>query len=368
MSLQLHWFLPSHGDGREAARGTVSGARSVRREPDIGYLAQVAQAADRLGFASVLTPMGLYCEDPWLVAAALSGQTERLAFMVAFRPGFLSPTLAAQMAATLQRMSNGRLLLNVVTGGDADEQHRYGDWLDHDQRYDRTEEFLSVLRGAWEGRKFDFTGTHYRVAGAVVTRPPDTLPTLFLGGSSVAAMRAAARHVDVYLTWGEPPPALAEQAAKAHVLAAAEGRSLQIGTRFHVISRDTAAEAWAEADRITAGLDPALVARAQKRFQHSESEGQRRMAALHGGDTDSLEIYPNVWAGHGLVRQGAGVALVGSHEEVADRIEEYHSLGVNHLILSGQPHLEEAYWFGEGVMPLLRRRGLLDDAVDRNVS
>jgi alkanesulfonate monooxygenase len=363
MHLRLHWFIPSHGDGRHlsAARNATAGhtARAARRDPDISYLAEVARAADRVGFEGALTPMGLFCEDPWLVAAALAGQTRRLKFMVAFRPGLLSPTLAAQMAMTLQRLSGGRLLLNVVVGGDPDEQHRYGDWLPHDERYARAGEFLEIMRGAWRAEPVDFKGEHYHVTGATVVRP-STPPLVFLGGSSDVSQQVAAAHADVYLAWGEPPDAMRALLDGARAVAGAAGRDdLEFGTRFHVIARDSSAEAWAEAGAILDGLDPSLVERSQRRFQRSESEGQRRTAALHGGRTDNLEVYPNVWLGYGLVRPGAGATLVGSHEEVAERIEEFHALGLTHLILSGQPHVEEAYWFGEGVMPLLRKRGLL---------
>jgi len=319
----------------------------------------VAGASDRLGFTSVLVPFGMFCEDPWLVTAALARQTERLKFMVAFRPGLMSPTLAAQMAATAQRLSGGRLLINVVIGGDSDEQRRYGDWLDHDQRYARSEEFLAVMRGAWSGEPFDYDGDCYRVRGARVARPPVPVPEIYLGGSSYSARRAAAQYADVYLAWGEPPDRMAELVGQAREAAVAAGRQLRIGTRFHVISRDTADEAWAQAEALVSDLDPKMVQAAQGRFAKAESEGQRRAAQLHGGGLDRLEVYPNVWAGYGLVRPGAGVALVGSHDEVADRIGEYHALGLDDFILSGQPHVEEAYWVGEGVLPLLRERGLL---------
>ena len=126
---------------------------------------------------------------------------------------------------------------------------------------------------------------------------------------------------------------------------------------MHTINRDTSAEAWAEADRLLAAMDPASIARAQEGLRRSESEGQRRMLALHRGESADLEIHPNVWAGIGLVRGGAGTALVGSHEEVADRIEEYADLGIDEFVLSGYPHLESAYWFGEGVLPILAARG-----------
>jgi alkanesulfonate monooxygenase len=363
MSLQLHWFIPSHGDGRDVARAVDK--RDLRREPDIRYLAQVARAADQVGFTGVLTPTGLFCEDAWLVAAALAAETERLKFMVALRPGLASPTMVANMVATYQRMSGNRLLLNVVTGGDPDEQRRFGDWLTHDQRYDRADEFLTVMLGALAGTPFDHTGEHYQVRAAMVARPPEQLPQLFLGGSSDAAKRVAGRHVDVHLTWGERPEDVREHIAQARAAADVFGRTLTYGTRFQVITRDTSEQAWAVARRLLEGMDPARIEQAQRRFAKSESQGQRRMAQLHGGTADNLEVYPNVWVGYGLVRPGAGAALVGSHQEVADRIEEFHDVGIDHLVLSGQPHVEEAYRFGEGVMPLLRRRGLLESTETR---
>jgi alkanesulfonate monooxygenase len=141
--------------------------------------------------------------------------------------------------------------------------------------------------------------------------------------------------------------------------AKAAGRELRFGIRLHVIARTRSEQAWAQAQELLDGLDPAEIERAQAIQRASQSEGQRRMSELHGGRTDALEVSPNLWAGVGLVRGGAGTALVGSHEEVADRIAEYHELGIDEFILSGYPHLEEAYQVGEGVMPVLRRRGLL---------
>ena len=141
-------------------------------------------------------------------------------------------------------------------------------------------------------------------------------------------------------------------------LAADAGRTLRFGIRLHVIARDRARDAWAETERFLEALDPAVVAAAQAAAARSASVGQQRMVSLHGGGRDCLEIHPNLWAGIGLVRGGAGTALVGSHEEVADRIEEYHRLGIDEFVLSGYPHLEEAYWFGEGVLPRLAARGL----------
>jgi alkanesulfonate monooxygenase len=288
----------------------------------------------------------------------VSQNSERLKFLVAFRPGFVSPTLAAQMASTFQRQTGGRLLLNVVTGGESHEQRAYGDFLDKDDRYRRTGEFLQVVRELWDGKSVDLVGEHLRVEDARLARVPDPVPEVYFGGSSPIAGEIAARHVDVYLTWGEPPAQVAGKIEWIRGLAARHGRTLRFGIRLHVITRDTSAQAWAEAERLLAGFDPQTVASVQAGLARSESEGQRRMLALHGGSRDGLEIHPNLWAGIGLVRGGAGTALVGSHEEVAERIREYAALGIEEFVLSGYPHLEEAYWFGEGVLPRLAAEGL----------
>ncbi|MFI9630052.1 LLM class flavin-dependent oxidoreductase [Streptomyces sp. NPDC052042] len=368
--MQFHWFLPTASDGRTLTtgmRGThgpghdgdlADTASDRHRAPDLRYMTQIAQAAEHMGFEAILTPVGTFCEDAWLTCAALAQETERLKFLVALRPDAISPTLAAQMAATFQRHWRGRLLLNVVTGGEAAEQARFGDHLDKAQRYARTAEWLTVLRGAWSGKTFDFTGAHYDVHGATVFARPDPLPAVYFGGSSQEAGPVAARHADTYLTWGEPPAQVAAKLERIRTLAAAEGRTVRFGIRFHVVARDTSAQAWAAAEHLVTGVDPAQVERVQATLAASQSTGQARMSSLHAayrgsGRTADLEVYPNVWAGVGLLRGGAGTALVGSHRDVADRIAEYAALGIEEFILSGFPHLEEAYQVGEGVLPLL---------------
>ncbi|WP_349268619.1 alkanesulfonate monooxygenase [Mycolicibacterium parafortuitum] len=359
---RFHWFLPTAGDSRSIVGAShASSQRAVPdnyRAPTRRYLAEVARAADRLGFEGVLTPTGTWCEDAWLTSAALLAETEKLMFLVAFRPGLVPPTLAAQQAATLQRFSEGRVLLNIVTGGDDLEQRRFGDWIGHDERYARTAEFLHVVRSIWTQESVDFKGEFYDVADARVSEPPDPLPQIYFGGSSAPALPVAAEHVDVYLTWGEPPPDAAAKIDRVRALAAERGRSIRFGIRLHTISRDTSAAAWAVTEDMLAALSPDQIAKQTALHARSESEGQRRMTALHGGRLDGLEIYPNLWAGVGLVRGGAGTALVGSHQEVADLIAEYHAVGFDEFILSGYPHLEEAHWFAEGVLPILRRRGV----------
>jgi alkanesulfonate monooxygenase len=367
MTLTFHWFLPTYGDSRHlvgGGHGTDITTAGGDRPATLAYLGQIVRAAEQLGFEGALTPAGAWCEDAWLTTAMLVAGSERLKFLVAFRPGLLSPTLAAQMAATFQRHSAGRLLVNVVTGGEDHEQRAYGDSLTKDERYERTDEFLTVVRALWRGERVTLEGRHVNVADAALSRVPSPVPAVYFGGSSPAAGRVAARHSDVYLTWGEPPAQVAEKLAWIRREAAAAGREVRFGIRLHVISRDTSAQAWAEAERLLSALDPAVIASVQAGLSRSGSEGQRRMLALHGGRTDALEVSPNLWAGVGLVRGGAGTALVGSHVEVAERIEEYHALGIDEFVLSGHPHLEEAYWFGEGVLPLLRRRGLWRHPVD----
>ncbi|GAA0931206.1 LLM class flavin-dependent oxidoreductase [Pseudonocardia zijingensis] len=357
--MRVHWFLPTYGDSRLLGNqhpGVGSAAR--RRPPTLRYLTQVAQAAEAVGFDAVLTPTGMWCEDAWLTTAMLAQATERLRFLVAFRPGMLTPTLAAQMGGTFQRHSGGRLLVNVVTGGAPAEQQAYGDFLDKDARYARTGEFLHVVRALWRGETVDFTGEHLSVRGASLEQVPDPVPEIYFGGSSPAAGAVAAEHVQVYLTWGEPPQQVAEKIAWVRGLAAERGRTVRFGIRLHVIARDTSEEAWAHAQALLDAMDPAVIAQTQAGLARSESEGQRRMRELHGGSLERLEAAPNLWAGIGLVRGGAGTALVGSHTEVADRIAEYHELGIDEFVLSGHPHLEEAWWVGEGVLPVLHARGL----------
>ena len=366
MAIIAHWFLPTNGDSRtDLSLGNAVGAAGSRvtsggteRVPDIGYIGQIARSAEQLGFTGALTPTSSWCEDAWVMTAALSQVTERFRYLVAFRPGLMSPTLATHMAATHQRVSGGRLLLNIVTGGDDVEQQRFGDHLSKQERYRRCAEFLHIVRELWTGTPVDFRGEYYDIRGAQII-PAPVWPDIYLGGSSAGAIDVATRYADVYLTWGEPPAAVAEKLDQVRERAKRAGRELRFGIRLHVIARDTAAQAWAQAQQLLDGLDPAAIERAQAIQRASQSEGQRRMVALHGGRTDALEVSPNLWAGVGLVRGGAGTALVGSHTEVADRIAEYHALGIDEFILSGYPHLEEAYRVGEGVLPELRRRGLL---------
>lgn len=354
--MNLFWFIPTHGDSRYL--GTAHGARHV----DFDYARQIAQAADQLGYEGVLLPTGRSCEDAWVVASSLIGFTKRLKFLVAIRPGLSSPGLAARMAATFDRLSNGRLLINVVTGGDAVELSGDGVHLSHDERYELTGEFLKVWRATLQGETVDFKGKHLDIRGGKLLYPAlqKPYPPLWFGGSSEAAHELAAEQLDTYLTWGEPPASVAEKIADVKARAAKRGRTIKFGIRLHVIVRETNEEAWRAADELIKHLDDDTIAKAQKALGRYDSEGQRRMAALHQGKRENLEISPNLWAGVGLVRGGAGTALVGDPETVAARIKEYADLGIDTFIFSGYPHLEEAYRFAELVFPLIPGRSQRD--------
>ena len=351
--MKIFWFIPTHGDSRYL--GTSKGARQV----DHAYMKQIAVAVDHLGYEGVLIPTGRSCEDPWITAASLIDATKNLKFLVALRPGVTTPALAARMAATFDRLSHGRVLLNLVTGGDEQELKGDGVYEDHSTRYQTAAEYTKIWREiltrSHTGESFTFHGERLHVDDAKLLYPPvqKPYPPLWFGGSSDAAIELAAEQVDTYLTWGEPPAAVKEKVDTMRAKAAARGRQLNYGIRLHVIVRETTEQAWQAADELIQYVDDATIQAAQKKFKQMDSVGQRRMAELHNGDRTKLEVSPNLWAGVGLVRGGAGTALVGDAQTVANRIQEYADLGIDTFIFSGYPHLEESIRFAELVFPLL---------------
>jgi alkanesulfonate monooxygenase len=351
-AIDVLWFLPTHGDGRYLSSDI--GARGAT----LDYLSQIARAADALGYFGMLIPTGRSCEDSWVIASALAPLTRRVRFLVAVRPGLSEPSMTARMAATLDRFSGGRLLVNVVAGGDPVELRGDGVWLDHDERYAATDEYLTIWRRLMQGETVNFQGRHSSIENGKLAYPPlqRPYPPLYFGGSSAAGLAVAAEHCDVHLTWGEPPADVAAKIEAMRAAATARGRTLRFGIRLHVIVREHAEDAWRAAADLIRYVDDAAIAQAQKTFARFDSVGQRRMAQLHGGRRDQLEISPNLWAGVGLVRGGAGTALVGDPEQVAARMREYQALGIDRFILSGYPHLEECYRFADLVFPLLKRR------------
>ena len=314
------------------------------------------RAAEDAGFGFALVPVGTTCYDAWLGSAIVAGRTERLKFLVAMRPGFVSPTLAAKMSNTYDQLTRGRVMINIVTGGYPAELAADGDFLPHDERYDRTQEFMQVVRKAWtEPRSWDHEGKYYRVQGGKVRPKPyqQPHPPFYFGGASEAGRRVGAEEADVYLLWGETLDMVKERIDDMRERAAAIGRTLRFGMRIHVIARESEDEAWAAADRLISELPEEYETAVASIHAKTDSEGERRqqMMRKRNGDREELVIAPNLWTGIGKARVGVGAALVGSGENVAQRLQEYVDLGIDTFILSGYPHLEEAQNFGRYVMP-----------------
>lgn len=348
--LDFLWFIPSSGDGR------YLGSDDQARPADPAYLKEIAIAADRLGYSGVLIPVGVACEESFVLASNLAAHTERLKFLVAIRPGTATPAYYARLASTLDRVSGGRLLLNIVVGGSAQELAGDGIFLPHDERYDHAREFFHVFNELLATGHSHLDGKYIKAHNARLGLPPvnNPRPPLYFGGSSDAAMDFAGEQVETYLTWGEPPAQVAEKIAAVRKAAAARGRTVSFGIRLHFIVRETDEEAWAAADDLIARLSDEAIEAAQEVFRkQSDSVGQARMVALHNGRRDKLEVSPNLWAGVGLVRSGAGTALVGSPRTVAARLREYQALGIDTVVASGYPHLEEAFRVSELLFPEL---------------
>ncbi len=348
--LDFLWFIPSSGDG------AYLGSDELSRNADPAYLREIAVAADRLGYSGVLIPTGVACEESFILAADLAAHTEQLKFLVAIRPGTASPAYYARLTSTLDRVSNGRLLLNIVVGGSVQELAGDGIFLPHDERYDHADEFFQVFNSLIETGKAHLEGKYIQAHNARLVLPPvqEPRPPIYFGGSSDAAIDFSAGLVDKYLTWGEPPAQVEEKIIRVRAAAAKKGRKVSFGIRLHFIVRETDEEAWAAADSLISKLSDETIATAQETFaKNSDSVGQARMVALHQGRRDKLEVSPNLWAGIGLVRTGAGTALVGSPQTVAARLREYQDLGIDTVIASGYPHLEEAYRVSELLFPEL---------------
>ncbi|HEX5480393.1 MAG TPA: LLM class flavin-dependent oxidoreductase [Dehalococcoidia bacterium] len=345
MTIDFGWFLPTMGDTDTIGPPT--------REATADYLVQVAKAAEDAGFVFALVPVGTTCQDAWLAASVVAARTDSLKFLVAMRPGFVAPTVAAKMSNTLDQLTHGRVLINVVTGGFPAELAADGDFVEHDERYARTQEFMQVVRKAWLAEKrFNHEGRFYRVEGGMVLPKPyqQPCPPFYFGGASEAARRVGAEDADVYLLWGETLDMVRERIADMRARAAAIGRTLRFGMRIHVIVRETEEEAWAAADQMIAGIPDNFQDMMDRIMTKSDSEGEKRQRMM-AKESEDLVLGPNLWSGIGKARIGVGTALVGSGENVAARLQEYVDEGIDTFILSGYPHLEEAQRFGRYVMP-----------------
>lgn len=364
MPVDIYWRLHMEGDQRSLRRRVNSRGGFAPDEPGriapgvrdgrpdgfshLDYLAEVALATEEAGLVGGLMPSFPHTDDPWAAAASLAAETSAYRFMIAFQPGFLHPVQAARMTATLQRATGGRVVYNIISGGGGPAQLWWGDRVDHDDRYARTSEFLDVLKGVWNG-PFDHEGRFYRVENAALPAElrGQPFPEIFLSGSSPAAIAAAGRHADHYLSWLEPFDALAEKFA---LVREHSDTPPKFAVRADVLARETEDEAWEEIRR-------GWAARPARKAEEGDSVGVRRGRSFLAGAGDGFrdrEVQPNVWGGFGELRDGPAFGLVGSYAQVAERLDELLALGVDAFILAGTPHLEEARRIGEHVLPLLK--------------
>ena len=343
MTIDFGWFLPTMGDSEIVGPPT--------REVTIDYLTTCAKTAEDAGFTFMLVPVGTTCEDAWLASQAVAARTEKMKFLVAMRPGFVSPTVAAKMSNTFDQLTRGRVYINVVTGGFPHEQAADGDFMEHDERYARTQEFMQVVNKAWtEPRSWSHEGKYYKIEkGNVFPKPYQTpRPPWYFGGASDEGKRVGAEEADVYLLWGETIPMVRARIADMRERAAKLGRTLRFGIRLLVISRETDEEAIAAAEALVAHVPDEFEGTMQRHQNRADSEGEKRQRMLR----DQGEwLGPNLWTGIGRARLGVGLALVGSGENVAARIREYVNEGIGTFIFSSYPHLEESERFGKNVMP-----------------
>ncbi|MEV7283399.1 LLM class flavin-dependent oxidoreductase [Streptomyces sp. NPDC093252] len=332
-----------------------------RRPVDLGYLQQLAGTVERLGFSGALLATDLH--DVWPLGSALAAATgPGFQPLLAVHPGLIAPTLLAKMALTFDTLFGGRLRFNVVNGSTR-TLREYGLTVEHDERYELSAEYWSLVKRLTAGEVFDHKGRFYDLKDAGASfgdlKPVQTphVP-LWFGGSSPAGIEMAAQHVDVYLTWGEPPHLLEEKLDRVRERAAAHGRELRIGLRLHLIVRDTEEQAWAAADRLLDVTSDATYARQLGGRAGEDGVGWQRQFRQHGGRVPArareLETHPNLWPGMSLFRPGPGTAVVGSTAQVVERLKEYEALGVDTFILSANPLLEEAYRVAETVLPALR--------------
>ena len=375
MTIDFHWRIPSHGEpsshrSRKPFRGDWYPGDDGRRLLGLAgggddgftyldYVIEVARAAEISGFQGGLIPSFPMTDEPWAISSFLAQETKTFRFMIAFQPGFLNPVVAARMTASLQRISGGRALFNIITGGGGPSQLWWGDSVPPDARYTRTTEFLDVLRGIWNGGPFSYQGKFYRVedAGLPEQLSREEFPEIYFSGSSDAALVSAAKHADYYLSWLEPSAQIAEKFSRAKERTAQLGRKIKCAIRVDIVARPTEEEAWAEVRRGFESVDAASLQKLRDSVAAGDSVGSARQFNQRSTTINSykdLIMEPNIWSGFNLLRGGQTNGIVGSYEQVAEKLDHLVALGADAFILASTPHLEEAYRVGEEVLPLVR--------------
>ena len=374
MTIDIFWRIPTHGEPsshrhRTPHRGDWFPGDDAQRKPGlagsgddgfsyIDYLAEIAHAAEISGFQGGLIPSFPMTDEPWVISSVLARETKTFRFMIPFQPGFLNPVVAARMTASLQRATGGRALYNIITGGGGPEQLWWGDSVAHDDRYGRTTEFLDILKGVWDGGPFSYHGKFYQVEDGGLPNPlsKEDYPEIYFSGSSDAALASASKHANYYLSWLEPFDRLKAKFDRVKERTHQLGRKIKCAVRVDIVARPTEEEAWEEIRRGFEGLSKEAL-EAFQRPTGSESVGAARQRDTRPTTINSYQdliIEPNVWSGFSLLRGGQTNGIVGSYEQVAERLDQLVQLGADAFILASTPHLEEAYRVGEEVLPLVR--------------
>ena len=345
-------FIGMIGVRPEGADGAAVHVIGGEIEPP--WVRDFSRAHERAGFDKVLVGYTATSAEGFVVASYAASQTERLGFLIAHRPGFLAPTLAARKAATFDQFTGGRIALHIITGGSDLDQARDGDWLDHDTRYRRTDEYLTVMRRVWtEDRPFDHAGEFYRVARAYSEIKPLQKPhvPLYFGGASEAAHRIGGKHSDVYMLWGEPLAAIRERIAAVRAAAAEWGRAPRISVSLRPIIAPTEARAWDKARGILAKV---VAKHGDRTLPLPEAVGAQRLVDFaRQADVHDKRLWTPIAAA--VAGAGNTTALVGTPEQVAESLLDYYDLGVTTLLIRGFDPLEDALEYGRELIPLVRR-------------
>jgi alkanesulfonate monooxygenase len=320
---------------------------------DVGIIAETARIHEHAGFDRVLIGYFSDAPDGFLVGAHAASVTERLGFLLAHRPGFVAPPVAARKLATLDQLCGGRLAVHIITGGSDADQARDGDWLDHDARYRRSGEYVSLLRRTWiEAAPFDHQGEFYRTRGTyaeIRCRQQPHIP-IYGGGGSDAAIRVLAPHVDVYMLWGEPLKDTALFMDRVRREAARFGRNPTFSLSTRPILAATEGKAW---DRARDILDKVLSNRGGASAPKRQNMGsQRLLQAAAEAEVHDTCLWTSLAAATGA--QGNSTALVGTPKTVAKALLEYYTLGATSLLIRGYDPRPDAVQYGEELIPCVR--------------
>ncbi|MER2028416.1 MAG: LLM class flavin-dependent oxidoreductase [Solibacillus sp.] len=324
------------------------------REPSVDYIAKVAQAAEKAGFSTLLLPIGGSCVDSLVAASHLTAHTKTLNYLIAVRPGSTAPTQLAKQYSSVNYWTNNRVFVNVVTGGAPKELENDGDFLSHTERYKRTREYIEILKRLFNGETFDYNGEFYTLKGANLPLPVKNAPPIFFGGSSPIAKEVATDVADVYMLWGETLETTKEELESVVKLAKEKNRDLSYSVSFQVVLGETEEAAFENANKIISQVDPEVL---EAKHANTVSNGAVGVSRLHQLMLESKDnnfvIAPNIWAGLTQVLSGNSIALVGTPQQVAERIVEFVDLGFDKVLLRGFPHLEVIEEIGEKVIPLV---------------